>query len=89
VPLRTPLPVLLEFLSRISSEFRYRFSDGSFSTLSFWRISPPLIRKILAIYTNAIGSEPDIFVEINDFLWKRNLSADASIDSARGVLWIT
>jgi hypothetical protein len=28
-PLRVTLPVLLEFLSRLSCEFRYRFSDGS------------------------------------------------------------
>lgn len=28
-PLRVTLPVLLEFLSRCSCEFRYRFSDGS------------------------------------------------------------
>ena len=28
-PLRVPLPVLLEFLSRLSCEFRFRLSDGS------------------------------------------------------------
>ena len=71
--LRVPLPVLRWLLS----------------ALSFWRISPPLIRKILGIYTNAIGRERDIFVEIKGFLWKRNVSLGASIDSACGVLWIT
>ena len=64
-------------------------SPMALSALSFWRISPPLIRKILAINANAIGRKPYIFVEINDFLWKRKLSAGASSDRLPQPLWIT
>lgn len=71
--LRVPLPVLRWLVS----------------SLSFWRIAPPLIQKILAIHANAIGPEPYIFVEISHFLWKRKLTAGASSDTTHQPLWIT
>jgi hypothetical protein len=43
--------------------------DGRLSTLSYWRISPPLIRKILAIRPKIIVSHFYFFVEMGPVMW--------------------
>ena len=60
--LRVPLPVLRRLLS----------------ALSFWRIAPPLIRKLLAISVEWNGFSHDIFVENGRNLWKFDLSRRVS-----------
>jgi hypothetical protein len=43
------------------------------STLSYWKISPPLIRKILALSLKITRFEGYIFVEIEHAVWKCSL----------------
>ena len=50
-------------VSRVLRKSRCRFSRWPLSTLSYWKISLPLIRKILAICLKVIGSYTNIFVE--------------------------
>jgi hypothetical protein len=44
--------------------------DGPCFTLSYWRIAPPLIRKILRMNCKITGCGSYIFVEIASVLWK-------------------
>ena len=57
-------------VSCVRRKSRCRFSRWPLSTLSCWRIAPPLIRKILAISLKIIGYYSNIFVEIVPALWK-------------------
>jgi len=40
------------------------------STLSYWKISPPLIREILVIRSKGIECHAYFFVQIMPVLWK-------------------
>jgi hypothetical protein len=67
--LRVPLPVLRWLLS----------------ALFFWRISPPLIRKILRFTWLSLGIRSDIFVENRRFLWKYDLRDGAATDRGQSI----
>jgi hypothetical protein len=57
------------------------------STLSFWKISPPLIRKVLGISIEGNGFSHVIFVEISRFLWKYDSTASRSKVAELLSLW--
>jgi hypothetical protein len=58
------------FCSWFPCGFRSQSVVMALSTLSYWKISPPLIRKILVISLKCIGFETYFFVEIARVVWK-------------------